>query len=246
MTLPVITGIIRRRLLINFRADPEVTLRILPAGMRPKLHGSHAIVGICLIRLEQIRPKGLPAALGLSSENAAHRVAVEWTGADGLPTEGVFIPRRDTSSALNALAGGRLFPGEHHHARFSAQDDGRAVSLSMEPDDGDARVAVSGVVAETFPDSSCFRSVEEASDFFSPGCCGYSVTHDANRLDGIKLVTHRWQVRPFEVTDVHSEFFADKSRFPKGSITFDHGLVMRNIEHEWRSLPSFDCACVPA
>jgi hypothetical protein len=41
------------------------------------MHGM-GIAGICLIRLKQIRPRSLPALLGLSSENAAHRIAVEW------------------------------------------------------------------------------------------------------------------------------------------------------------------------
>jgi hypothetical protein len=60
-------------------------------------------------------------------------------------------------------------------------------------------------------------------------------------LDGIKLITPEWRVQPFEVSDVHSGFFADASRFPKGSIEFDHGLVMRDIDHEWHALPPFDC-----
>jgi hypothetical protein len=77
MRIPVIKGIIKRRLLVNFRADRAVVQRILPQPFRPKLHGEHSLVGICLIRLEHIRPSGLPGALGLASENAAHRIAVE-------------------------------------------------------------------------------------------------------------------------------------------------------------------------
>jgi hypothetical protein len=101
MKIPVIAGLIKRRLLVNFRAKPEVVQRILPQPFRPKLHHEYSLVGICLIRLEQIRPAGLPGLLGLSSENAAHRIAVEWTDAAGIQREGVYIPRRDTGSFLN-------------------------------------------------------------------------------------------------------------------------------------------------
>ena len=80
MRLPVIHGLIRRRLLVNFRVDSEVMRRFLPAAFRPKLHRGHAIAGICLIRLEQIRPGWLPRFCGISSENAAHRIAVLWIG----------------------------------------------------------------------------------------------------------------------------------------------------------------------
>src|SRR5436853_197186 len=101
MRIPIIKGTIKRRLLVNFRADPAMVRRILPPPFRPKLHKGFSLVGICLIRLEQIRPAGFPGALGLSSENAAHRIAVEWEDESGNLREGVFIPRRDTGSLLN-------------------------------------------------------------------------------------------------------------------------------------------------
>ena len=78
MRMPKIQGLIRRRLLVNFRVDPAVIQRLLPAPFRPKLHGGYAVAGVCLIRLENIRPKHVPNAFGISSENAAHRIAVTW------------------------------------------------------------------------------------------------------------------------------------------------------------------------
>ena len=110
MRIPVLQGTIKRRFLINYRVDPETMQRLLPAPFRPKLQHGFAIAGICLIRLEQIRPRGIPATLGLTSENAAHRVAVEWTDSANQKREGVYIPRRDTDSRLNSWAGGRIFP----------------------------------------------------------------------------------------------------------------------------------------
>jgi hypothetical protein len=111
MRIPVIRGIIDRRILANFHIDPDVMARILPSPFRPKLANGHAIGGICLIRLRGIRPRFFPIPWGIGSENAAHRIAVEWD-VDGQPREGVYIPRRDTSSRLNTLAGGTLFPGD--------------------------------------------------------------------------------------------------------------------------------------
>lgn len=61
MHLPFLEGLMRRRLLINYRADADVVRGLLPAPFRPKLHQGHAVVGICLIRLESIRRRGLCA-----------------------------------------------------------------------------------------------------------------------------------------------------------------------------------------
>lgn len=76
MRFPKVHGTIKRRLLVNFRVDPEIMQRHLPPQFTPKLHRGYAIAGICLIRLENIRPRRFPSLLGLSSENAAHRIAV--------------------------------------------------------------------------------------------------------------------------------------------------------------------------
>jgi len=233
MRIPVIKGTIKRRLLVNFRADPKVVQSLLPQPFRPKLHGGHSLVGICLIRLEKIRPAGVPGPLGLSSENAAHRIAVEWTEATGIPREGVFIPRRDTSSFLNRVAGGRVFPGEHHPAKFSVLDIGDHIDLSMKSADGSVTVRVVGDETDSLPGSSCFSSLGDASAFFEGGSLGYSVTRDGNRLDGLLLRTVDWRIRALSIKEVHSSFFADRERFPQGSIEFDHALIMRDILHEW-------------
>ena len=232
MKLPTIEGTIRRRLLLNYRVDPAVVSRELPPPFRPKLHHGHAIAGVCLIRLEAIRPLGMPRAMGFSSENAAHRIAVVWDTAQG-PQEGVFIPRRDTNSIISQLAGGRVFPGEHHAASFEVTDVGNDISLSMAATDGSVAVRVSASAATVLPQDSCFSSVKEASSFFEPFLLGYSVTSNASSLHGVVLRTKSWHVEPLVVHEVYSSYFSDQSRFPTGAVSFDHGLIMRNIEHEW-------------
>lgn len=109
MPRPVMVGTIERRLLVNYRVDPDLLARVVPAPFRPQLVGGVGVAGICLIRLGHLRPVGVPSGLGLTTENAAHRVGVEWDEPDGI-RHGVYIPRRDSSSRLTALVGGRLFP----------------------------------------------------------------------------------------------------------------------------------------
>ena len=234
MRLPVIQGVIRRRILVNFRVDPGVMQARLPQRFQPKLQEDHAIAGICLIRLEAIRPRLVPQFLGLSSENAAHRVAVRWH-ADGGDKEGVFIPRRDTGSAMNQLAGGRLCPEEHHRARFAVQEGSDIIDLVMQSNDRQVSVRVRGRPGGLLPSSSCFSSLPGASNFFEPGSLGYSVTSEVGRLDGIELRTRGWRVEPLQVEEVYSSYFSDEARFPKGSVEFDCALIMRNLGHEWHS-----------
>jgi hypothetical protein len=234
MRLPKVHGTIKRRLLVNFRVDPAVMQRHLPAPFRPKLHDDYAIAGICLIRLEDIRPRHFPSVMGLTSENAAHRIAVVWEDGVG-PHEGVFIPRRDTGSLINRLAGGRLFPGEHQYAKFQVAEDERQIALHMRSADRLVEIDIVGREAERLPETSIFGSVSEASAFFESGSVGYSVTASGRRLDGIVLKTDSWSVAPLAIERAYSSYFGDQEMFPEGSIDFDCALVMRNVPHEWET-----------
>ena len=235
MRLPVIQGVIRRRILVNFRIAPDVMQTQLPTRFRPKLQDGHAIAGICLIRLEAIRPRLVPTVLGLSSENAAHRIAVVWEDQSGELDEGVLIPRRDTDSLVSSFAGGRLFPGEHHRARFEIAENAEKVDVRMESNDGEVSVRVVGHVGGDLPQSSTFGSLSEASTFFERGSLGYSTTSETARLDGLELRTKDWHVEALQVDDVQSSYFDARERFPPGTVEFDCALAMRNVFHEWHS-----------
>lgn len=238
MRLPTLQGTIKRRILVNFRADSDRVQALLPDSFRPKLHHGKAIAGICLIRLEHIRPKHMPGFVGISSENAAHRIAVEWDE-DGQTREGVFIPRRDTDSAVNAVAGGTLFPGEHNRADFSVSETDKGIDLSVASRDEKVKVDLSGTFSNDLPGDSIFDSLDESSRFFEGGSLGYSVTKGQKHLDGITLETKEWRVRPLSLDSVSSSFYDDKTIFPEGTIEFDHALIMQNVEHEWHRAPDY-------
>lgn len=232
MKIPTIIGTIDRRILINYQVDKDVLSKYLPEPFSPKLVNGKGIVGICLIRLKKIRPKGLPKKVGISSENGAHRIAVEWTE-NGKIKEGVFIPRRDTSSKLNSLAGGRVFPGIHHHADFSVNEKNGNYSIEFTSDDK-TFLSIKAKETSNWNTDSIFDSLECASDFFEKGAVGYSPDKIGETYDGLELKTYGWKVKPLSVLEVRSSFFEDETIFPKESVKFDNALLMKNIEHEWK------------
>jgi uncharacterized protein YqjF (DUF2071 family) len=232
MKLPTIHGYIDRRILVNFTADPDTVRKIIPAPFKPKVYKGKAIVGICLIRLKNIKPKGLPDFIGISSENGAHRIAVEWEE-EGSIKEGVYVPRRDTSLRLNTLVGGRIFPGKHYLARFNVKEAKGHYHVDFTSSDNTS-IAIDAKETAIFNPHSIFESLENVSDFFEKGAVGYSP--NGSKYEGLELQTYKWQVRPLEVTNVHSSFYENETIFPKGTIRFDNALLMTGVEHEWRSL----------
>ena len=117
-------------------------MRLLPTPFRPQLVSGWAVGGVCFIRLGGLRPAHFPSVLGSRTENVAHRFAVEWDDNRGTHV-GVFVPRRDTSSRLTALAGDKLFPGAYHLARFTVDEHASELRLGVESRDGTLASSVS-------------------------------------------------------------------------------------------------------
>jgi len=236
--LPTLRGIIARRVLLNFRADPHVAQSMLPEPFVVKTYNGAAIVGICLIRLEQLRPKGFPSRVGMASENVAHRIAVHYPIKGGMRS-GVFIWRRETDQKLVQMFGGRLFPGVHHGATFSVQENECQICMDVKSDDGETDVSFSATTTTTttnWQPTSAFKSLDEASEFFKNGDCGFSCSLDQRSVEGMQLKISQWSVKPLAVQLKKAAFYSRSSRFQKGSVEFDCGLLMRAVPHEWHQI----------
>lgn len=204
--LPTLRGVIDRRILINYRCDPVALARILPAPFRPKLVNGHGVAGICLIRLQSLRPTWLSTPVGFSSENAAHRIAVQWDER-GEAHDGVFILRRDSDSPLNALAGNRVFPGRHHLARFEVIESPNRFKLHLKNYDASHNIRIMARATDQWPTDSLFSSLDKASNFFSTGSIGWSASKQAAEFEAIELRCFRWQMEPLVVESLQSSFF---------------------------------------
>lgn len=231
---------IERRLLVNYRLDPSVAARLLPDGLRPQLHRGDAVAGVCLLRMGGLRPRWSPPGIGWGAENAAHRIAVEWDGPDGIE-HGVYIPMRFSASWVPVALGGRVMPGVHRHAAFDVQEDEDRFRVAFEatgtdPDgghgtDGDAVEADVDVSLER-PErwtSGLFRDLDEASEFFRVGAVGWSPDHHG-RFEGLELRTDAWSVAAGRAHRVHSSFL---DGLPRDSAEFSDVLVMRDVPITW-------------
>jgi uncharacterized protein YqjF (DUF2071 family) len=233
--LPVLEGTIARRILLNFRIRPEALEKLLPDSVEAEAHNGWAIAGVCLIRLEKLRPKGLPGGVGISSENMAHRISIRYMSKDGMKP-GVFIWRRETDRKMVQLLGGRAFPGVHHGATFDVDENPAGISMDVRSDDGKTDIAFSANYLPSWQPTPAFATFEEVSGFFRQGDCGFSCSLRGDKLEGIQLRMLRWEMTPLDVQLKRAAFYFDTSRFPSGSVEFDCGLAMRGLPHEWHEL----------
>ena len=231
-TLPDLQGTIRRRLLLNYRVAPDLIARFLPAPLQPATHRCWAIAGICLIRVDAVRPKGFPRFLGVDSENTALRVAVQWFEGAALK-HGVYVIRRDTDQRINAWAGGRLFPGVNHLADFESLETETQLKMRVRTQDPSHHLLLHARETTHWPAESVFDNADEASAFHRAGSIGISESRVTGRYEAMELRTEGWATTIMEAAQVQSAFFNDTARFPVGTVELDHLLVMRNQPNTW-------------
>ena len=224
---------IARRLLVNYRVDPEVVAAQLPAPFRPQTVSGWAVGGVCFIALRHLRPAGIPSALGFSSENVAHRFAVEWDDDDGRHV-GMYVPRRDSASRVISWSGGRVFPGRHGLASFEVNDSGTGLHIEVVSRDSSVRLLVTVRTALAMT-GELFSSGDQAISFFRTAPLGYSPTQGPECFDGVRLLSEHWDAEPASVSEMRSSLFDDEALFPRGTCTLDSALIMRNLSFRWAS-----------
>jgi hypothetical protein len=217
---------VRRRILVSYRVDPALAQELLPDGFRPQLVDGSAVAGVCLIGLQSVRPGWVRPRVGISTENAAHRIAVEWDE-NGETHTGVYIVERHSSGLLPVLAGGRLFPGVQKRARFDVDDT-----------DSSFRVAMTSFGTSVFVNvelssewsSTLFPTMDAASAFYKAGAVGWSPRRGGAGVEPIELTSSAWAVEPGHVVGLRSSFF---DALPAGAAILDSVLVMRDVPVVW-------------
>lgn len=238
--LPMITGILERRILLNYSLDPEYLKKFLPAPFKPRLFNGVGVGGICMIRFAGLRPKFVPKFMGIDSENAAHRIAVEWE-IKGQKFEGVYIPKRNTASRLNYFTGGRIFPGIFQMSQFDINEQGENYQLKITPKGQNQHlVDFHGEVSQQLSAKSIFPDLKAASDFFAKGAIGYSLSADQSHFQGMELRMLDWDIQAMNIKKASVHLFEDSASFPTGTAKLDSAMLMKNLRHEWHRIPEIE------
>jgi hypothetical protein len=231
MKLPKLATTIERRIFTTYAVDPEQIIPYLPEGIKPQLVNGKAIAGVCLLRMGNIRPSFISPNIGITAENAGHRIAVTYLNDEGQETVGVYAPFRHTNSRLAVAASGTIFPGIQKAAHFDVHEAGNNFKVNMTSKDVSVEVDVD-LASEADWSSQLFPTFAEASAFYEEAKVAWSPTsEDANRrIEPLKLEHAYWEIKPAHINHIHTSFF---DSFPKGTVRLDHALIMQNVPAWW-------------
>ena len=234
MQLPVIRGVIDRRILVNYRVDPGVLAALLPAPFRPKLVAASGMVGRLPDPPEaRCGPRFLPPLAGdlLRERRPPRRRRM---GRGGRRREGVFVPRRDTDSRLNRLGGRAALPRRPLTTpAFTVRGDGRP--LPRRPPQRRRRTSLSvvGGVNAAVAGGVGLRLARGGLRLLRGGLAGVLRDAPARPARGAGAAAPRWRVEPLAGRAGGVQLLRGPVALPAGVGRVRLALLMRGIDHEW-------------
>jgi uncharacterized protein YqjF (DUF2071 family) len=232
----VMVGRIDECFLLSYGIDPEQASALVPAGLELITCRGAAFFNIVICRVDRMRARFTPRALGVTYWHIAYRVQVRATLADSRSMEGLYFLRSDIDRPLFGVIGNRLTDFRFHAAmvRFSNHNEA-AWSLRVEPTAGDAQafLAVRRSASDALPPASPFASLEERERVLKYAPFGLSVSSSGQCLRVAEVIRDEtlWREESVEVE-------AAEWSYPRSIGLCDLRLVRATrvtpIDYRWR------------
>jgi Uncharacterized conserved protein (COG2071) len=219
-------------------AFPVATLEPLIApGLRLDTYQQWGFVAIALVATRQLRPRGIPAALGCAFFLTGYRIFTRYRTAAGRELRGLRIIRSDTDSRLMAIFGNVLTHYHYSVARVSVQRSAGDLTIDVATPSAVADLRVRARTAnavEAPPTGSPFSSNRDARRFAGPMPFTFDYepeTHSIIRVEGVR---HNWQPRPISV-DIERVTFFDHPPFAGGPRPIlASAYFLEDVPYQWR------------
>ncbi len=208
-------GTIDRCWLFTFQTPIGKVKGILPPSLDLVTHGEFAFWNVVVSHIHSMRPKPLPAFLGMSYWHVGYRLYVRFRAKRSDPIEGLYFVRSDCGSAVMSAMGNLLTDFNFHTAKIDVQQDQSQTHLTIQSPDTAATVDWTAN-DPMLPTYSAFVSLSEAASWLKYKPFGISVNAhgDANIVKIVRNET-AWKNRLIHVTSAHWQFFIDKEVKPK-------------------------------
>ena len=226
--LPDIRARLGERFIFNFRVEPDLLQRHLPAWLEPQLFDGSAVASFCILDLHDVTFRPIPGPLGLRNINCAHRFGV-LEKESGNPA--VYVDERNTDSKLGAFITSLGFPGKHPYvdARIEKSETDWTIAVR---DDAESPLFHGRVRPAAEFRSSLFASMDEFQEFLASGVRSFCPAVKASKWNVVDLHKKDSSYEPLAAEDVADrllEHWASEG----GAIEFDSAVRTAGGTYVW-------------
>lgn len=224
-----LVGTVMRRFLISYAVEPDGLAPYLPPGAELSIARGRAWVSACFVHIGDMRPAGMPAALGVGFRYLIHRTRARLPYPDGAMRESVLVlePNIDRRSLATL---GRLAAGVRFHMRDISLD-GTDEGWRLRMIDG-ATTLLDVTIPRRFgtrmPTTSTFAAAAEADAFLLGVAYGGEWHPDRSR---VRLVAETHEPWTTQVGTCQTETNAFLEVLGVNEPVADHVITMTDIPH---------------
>ncbi len=224
-------------LVLTYAFPQELLQPLLPPGLSLDTYQGSGFLAVALVQTRQLRPSGLPAAVGRSFFLTGYRLFVRHQTASGKRLRGLYILRSDTNRPLMVLFGNLLTHYGYHKACMKISHTHSQLTLHVQTQDAQADLQVTADLAHTPaspPASSPFLDWREARKFSGPLPFTFSYEPETHALIRVEGVRQHWHPQPLQVDVLQAAFLGQPPFNAIREPQLANAFLLKNIPYHWK------------
>jgi len=207
-------------------AAPEASLQGLVApGLALDTFNGHGFLAAACVMTRRLRPRGLPAWMGIDFFLVGYRVFVRFERATGRRLRGLQILGSETDRWLMVVGGGLFTYYAYRKVTATIRRDGGNLSVSTS---SGFDVSVSDAAA--LPPDSVFADWEEARKYAGPMPFTFASARRGRAIVRVEGSRAHWEPRPAAVIAARIPFLSRLAPGARPAAAF----LVENVDYEWK------------
>ena len=190
---------LEQSVVLTYAVPAEQLRALLPPPLTLDVSAEHpglGYVAVAMVRARDLRPEGLPRAVGRNFFLAGYRVFVRYEDLRGRRLRGLYILRSATDSRLMARLGGLMTDYRYQHIDVSEDARGFSYAVTSKRDGLDVCVSWKGEVG--LPEDSPFADWKAARRFAGPLPFTFGYDEAEGRVIIVEGVREDWDPQPVQ------------------------------------------------
>lgn len=236
------TGRLADCALMSFGTPADSVRHLVPDGLELMTRGDRAFWNVVTCRVDRMRPKGLPSAVGVTYHHVAYRLLVQAMTARADVVQGLYFVRSDADAPVLGAVGNRATDFKFHAANVTldATPDRYRAAVTTDDGAGNATFELGTATPAAGPrhPASAFATHVDADEWLTYRPLGLSVgarPHAGRlRLAEVHRDASAWRETAVQLNRFRSAVFDALGQTAANGLLPERATRVADMDYEWR------------